>query len=46
MDSELGDITHKILSLDSRKEALMEERSKVKKVIKVDLRVATTGRGE
>ena len=40
MDSELADITHKILSLDSGEEALMEERSKVKKVLlKVDLKV-------
>ena len=33
MASELADITHKILSLDSREDALMEERSKVKKVL-------------
>ena len=40
LDSELADITHKILSLDSGEEALMEERSKVKKVLlKVDLKV-------
>lgn len=31
--SELADITHKILSLDTGEEALMEERSKVKKVL-------------
>ena len=40
MDYELADVTHKILSLDSGEEALMEERSKVKKVLlKVDLKV-------
>ena len=40
MDSKLADITHKILSLDSEDNALMEERSKVKKVLlHVDLKV-------
>ena len=40
MDSELADITHKILLLDSGGDALMEERSKVKKVLlQVDLKV-------
>ena len=40
MDFELADITHKILSLDSGEEALMEERSKVNKVLlKVNLKV-------
>ena len=40
MDSELADITHKILSLDSGVDALIEERSKVKKVLlQVDLKV-------
>ena len=33
MASELEDITHKILSLDSREDALTEERLKVKKVL-------------
>ena len=32
MDFKLADVTHKILSLDSEEEALMEERLKVKKV--------------
>ena len=40
MDSELADITHKILPLDSGEEVLMEERSKVKKILlKIDLNV-------
>ena len=40
MDSKLADITHKILLLDSGGDALMEERSKVKKVVlQVDLKV-------
>ena len=40
MDSELADITPKILSLDSREEVFIEERLKVKKVLlQVDLKV-------
>ena len=40
MDSELANITHKILSLDSGEDALMEERLKVKKVLlQIDLKV-------
>ena len=40
MDSELADLSHKILLLDSGEEALTEERSKVKKVLlKIDLKV-------
>ena len=39
MDLELSDITHKILLLDYGEEELMEEKSKVKKVLlKVDLK--------
>ena len=33
MDSELLDITHKILSLDSGEDEVMEEKSKVKKLL-------------
>ena len=36
MDSELADITSKILSLDSGEDALMEERSKVKVDLKFE----------
>ena len=40
MDSELADIMHKILSLDSGEVSLMEERLKIKKVLlQVDLKV-------
>ena len=40
MDSELADIMHKIFSLDFGEHALMEEKSKVKKVLlQVDLMV-------
>ena len=40
MDLELADITHKILSLDSGRDVLMVERSKVKKVLlKADSKV-------
>ena len=40
MDSELADTMHKILSLDSGEDVLMEERSKVKKLLhQVDLKV-------
>ena len=40
MDSELADVTHKILSLDSGEKEILQQSSKVKKVfLGVDLKV-------
>ena len=43
MDTELADVVHKILSLDEGEEELMEERSKVRKILlEVDLKIERT----